>query len=186
MMAHVLVAQLCLSLWDPTDCIPPGSSIHGISQARVLEWVAVSFSRASSYPRDQAHISCISCTGRRILYHWDTWEALWSWLGQVYSRLRLHACQEERWKDPRGCKRRESPENDLNFKWVTYPHTDPLTGDRNPTGSRCLNIICLITGWLASHGNVRTTPEKADLETSLKSSRDISGYKSQEREILQV
>jgi len=84
-------AQLCLSLWDPMDCSPPGSSIHGISQARILEQVAVSFSRGSSYPRDQAHISRISCSGKRILYHWYTWEALWSWLGQVYSWLRLHA-----------------------------------------------------------------------------------------------
>ena len=39
----VLVAQLCLTLWDPVDCIPPGSSIHGISQARIPEWVVVSF-----------------------------------------------------------------------------------------------------------------------------------------------
>ena len=51
---------------DSMDCSPPGSSVHGISQARILEWVAISFSRASSQPRDQTHISCI---GRQILYH---------------------------------------------------------------------------------------------------------------------
>ena len=38
------VAQLCLTLWDPMDCNPPGSSIHGIFQAKILEWVAISFS----------------------------------------------------------------------------------------------------------------------------------------------
>ena len=54
------------------DCSPPGSSVHGISQARILEWVAISFSRGSSRPRDQ---TCISCIGRRILYHWATWKA---------------------------------------------------------------------------------------------------------------
>ena len=53
------VAQLCLTLCDPKDCSPPGSSVHGILQARILEWVAISFSRGSSQPRDQVYISCI-------------------------------------------------------------------------------------------------------------------------------
>ena len=53
------------------DCSSPGSSVYGILQARVLEWVAISFSRGSSRPRDQ---TCISCVGRRILYHWATRE----------------------------------------------------------------------------------------------------------------
>ena len=48
----VLVAQSCPNLCDPMDCSPPVSSVHGILQARVLEWVAVSFSRGSSQPRD--------------------------------------------------------------------------------------------------------------------------------------
>ena len=58
----VLVAQLCLSLCDPVDCGPPGSSVHGILQARLLEWVAIPSSRGSSQPRDQTWVSCI--TGR--------------------------------------------------------------------------------------------------------------------------
>ena len=45
MRVLVLVTQLCLTLWDPMDCNPPGSSIHGIFQAKILEWVAISFSR---------------------------------------------------------------------------------------------------------------------------------------------
>ena len=49
----VLVAQLCLILSDPLDCSPPDSSVHGILQARILEWVAISFSRGSSQSRDQ-------------------------------------------------------------------------------------------------------------------------------------
>ena len=53
-----LVAQSRLTLCDPVDCTPPGSSAHGISQARVLEWVAISFSRGSSQPRDQTQLSC--------------------------------------------------------------------------------------------------------------------------------
>ena len=47
-----LVAKSCLTLWDPMDCSSPGSSVHGILQARILEWVAVSFSRRSSQTRD--------------------------------------------------------------------------------------------------------------------------------------
>ncbi|KAB0347695.1 hypothetical protein FD754_012552 [Muntiacus muntjak] len=53
------------------DCSPPGSSVHGILQARILEWVAIPLSRGPSRPRDQTHISCI---GRQVLYHCTTWE----------------------------------------------------------------------------------------------------------------
>ena len=53
------VAQLCPTLCDSVDCSPPGSSVHGILQARILEWVAISFSRGSSQPRDQTRVSCI-------------------------------------------------------------------------------------------------------------------------------
>ena len=51
------VPQLCLTLWDPMDCSPPGSSVHGILQARTLEWVAMPFSRGSSQPRDWTSVS---------------------------------------------------------------------------------------------------------------------------------
>ena len=52
--------QLCLTLGDIMDCSPPGSSVHGILQARILEWVAISFYRGSSQPRDQTQVSCIA------------------------------------------------------------------------------------------------------------------------------
>ena len=67
-----LITKLCLTLWDSMDCNPPGSTVHGISQARILEWVAISFSRKSSQPRDPTHISCIA---GGTLYHCTTWEA---------------------------------------------------------------------------------------------------------------
>ena len=57
-------AQMCLTLYDPMDYSPLGSSVHGLLQARILESVAISFSRASSRPRDQTRISCL---GRQIL-----------------------------------------------------------------------------------------------------------------------
>ena len=53
----VLVAQMCLTLCDPMDCSPPGSSVHGILQARVLEWIAIPISRRSSRPGDQTWVS---------------------------------------------------------------------------------------------------------------------------------
>ena len=53
---------------------PPGSSVRGILQARVLEWIAIPFSRVSFWPRDWTRVFCISCIGRRILYHCTTWE----------------------------------------------------------------------------------------------------------------
>ena len=52
----VLVAQLYPTLWDPVDCSPPGSSVHGILQARILECVAISFSRGPSQSRDQTQV----------------------------------------------------------------------------------------------------------------------------------
>ena len=68
------VAQSCPTLCDPVDCSPPGSSVHGISQARILEWVAMPSSRGSSPPRDRTHLCCIPCIGRQILYHCTTWK----------------------------------------------------------------------------------------------------------------
>ena len=58
----------------PPDCSSPGSSIRGIFQARILAWVAISYSRESSWPRDQTCISCISYMGRRVLTPSATWE----------------------------------------------------------------------------------------------------------------
>ena len=75
---HTLCVCMCSVVSDflgSNACIPLGSSVHGIPQARILEWVAISFSRGSSGPRDRTCLSSVSCTGRRILYHWATWEA---------------------------------------------------------------------------------------------------------------
>ena len=55
---------------------PPGSSVLGISKARVLEWVAISFSRGSSWPRDPTHVSYVSCIAGKVFTHWAFGEAL--------------------------------------------------------------------------------------------------------------
>ena len=61
--------QSCLTLRNPVNCSLPGSSLHGILQARTVEWVSKPSSRGSSWPRDQIHVSYISCMGRQDLYH---------------------------------------------------------------------------------------------------------------------
>ena len=72
---HAQSLQSCLILCNPMDYSLPGSSVHGILQARILEWVAISFSRGSSGPRDWTQVSWVFCIGRWILYHGATWEA---------------------------------------------------------------------------------------------------------------
>ena len=68
-LSRFSLVQLCNTM----DCRLPGSSVHGIPQAIILEWVGISSSRRSSRPKDQTHISCI---GRQILYHWTTRKSL--------------------------------------------------------------------------------------------------------------
>ena len=76
LMRHVNEwAQLCLTLCDPVDCSPSGSSVHGILQERILEWVAIFPPGESSWPRVWTQISCISCIGRRNLYCYAICEA---------------------------------------------------------------------------------------------------------------
>jgi len=69
-------AQSCQTLCKPMGCSPPASSVQGSSQARILEWVAISCSRGHSGPRNWTCISCKSCTGRQSLYHYATG---WGW-----------------------------------------------------------------------------------------------------------
>ena len=78
----------------------PASSVHGILQARILEWVAVSLSRGTSRPRDQTQASCI---GRWVLYHWATREAL------LLSQIDLNTQKE----------RRANGQYVLNYSWDT-------------------------------------------------------------------
>ena len=73
MEVKVLVAQSCLTLCDPMDCSPPGSSVFGILQARMLEWVAIPFFRGSSRPKDWTWVSYIA---GRFFTIWATGEAL--------------------------------------------------------------------------------------------------------------
>ena len=94
----------CIQLFaTPWMQSPPGSSVHGILQARILEWVAISSSRGSSQPRNWTQVSCVSCIGREILYHHATWESSNESISSVQfshsvvsDSLRPHASQHTR------------------------------------------------------------------------------------------
>ena len=73
-MCVCVFAQASPALCDPMDCSPPSSSVHGIFQARILEWVAIFFSKGTSRPRHQIHVSWVAYIGRQILYHCAIWE----------------------------------------------------------------------------------------------------------------
>ena len=83
---HSEVTQSCSTLWNPMDCSLPGSSIHGIHQARILEWTAISFSMGSSRSRDRTQVSCI--VGRRFNL-WATREAH-MYIGCIYIYIHTH------------------------------------------------------------------------------------------------
>ena len=85
-----LVAQSCPTLCSPMNCSLSGSSIHGILQARILEWIAIPFSRGSSCPKDRTQVSCIAGTFFTI---WATGKINW-WLKNYYS----WDIQSVRWK----------------------------------------------------------------------------------------
>ena len=72
------ITKSCWTHCNLMDSGPPGSSVHRTFQARILEWIATSFSRGSTRPRDWIHVSCFSYIGRWILYPWVTWETLFS------------------------------------------------------------------------------------------------------------
>ena len=75
-------------LWEPMNCSSLGFSDHGIFQARILERVASPYSRWSSQPRDQIHVSCVCCISRQILHHCTTWEAQFKQLRIPYLYLK--------------------------------------------------------------------------------------------------
>ena len=85
---HAKSLQLCSPLCSAMDCSLPGSSVHGILQARILEWVAAPSSRGSSRPWDRTCISYVSCTGRWVLYHQHH-------LGSPRSTLNAHCVLHE-------------------------------------------------------------------------------------------
>ena len=92
---RIVVAQLCPSLCNHMDSSPPGSSVHGTLQARILEWVAISFSKRSSWPRDWTWVSCMADSllseppGKPNLH-----DSLFNWFSPVFTR-KVFNCQAD-------------------------------------------------------------------------------------------
>ena len=78
MRVKLLVIQLCLTLGKPKDCSLPGYFVYGVLQARTLEWIAIPFSKGSSWHRDQ---TCVCCIASRFFTIWDNREA------QIYAYI---------------------------------------------------------------------------------------------------
>ena len=103
-------AQSHTTLCDPIDYSLPGSSVHGILQARILQWVAISFSKGSSQPRDWSCISCGFCINWQIylfINHWATlealqnfWEILWATVVVLVAQLCLTLCDPMYYSPP--------------------------------------------------------------------------------------
>ena len=83
---HAESLQSCPTLCDPTDCSPSGSSVHGILQASILEWVAMPSSTGSSAPRDQTHVSCGCCMAGGLFTAEPPGETQWK-AGNAIERL---------------------------------------------------------------------------------------------------
>ena len=83
---HTQLIQLYLTLCDPMDSSPSGSSVHGILQARIFEWASMTSSRGFSWPRNQTCVSWVFCIAGEFFTFWATWEALISLL-YVYNFL---------------------------------------------------------------------------------------------------
>ena len=99
------VTQSCLTLCDPVDCSPSGSSVRGVFPARILGWIAIPFSRGSSWPRDRSRVSCFAggffpiwatreaaCNVLIVYYHCH-WRLRFDWPQANYSCL--HLCPQE-------------------------------------------------------------------------------------------
>ena len=111
-LLSLLVTQSCLTLCNPMDCSPPGSSVHGILQEGILEWVATPFCRGSSWPRDRTWVSCVAggfFTGIR----WKVCCTQYvSKFGKLISGHRTGKCQFSF-----QCQRRAKPKNVQKWKW---------------------------------------------------------------------
>ena len=164
-MNEGVYAQLCPPLCNSLDCIPPGSSVHGILQARTLEWVAISCSRGSSRPRDRSHGPCVTHTGRHILRHSTTCEALKSsdtytatHRGEVTLTCSLVVLQPVGWNACLERRARLSSDREreiLCAKKVVPVCLEPVSQRGDPGGT-----ISVRTGYeLPARGDPATTPQ---------------------------
>ena len=141
-MCACMLSHFSPNLRDPLDCSLPGSSVHGILQARILEWVAVPFSRGSSCPRDWTCSSYVSCIGRRALYHWCH---LGSPLGSdVFPLSVAHMAAENIWRFSNFAFRSQTQ----TFSWKDGVRSDDGVYNSFPVTislTSAQNVLCVLS-----------------------------------------
>ena len=182
---HAQALQSCLTLCDPMDCSLPGSSVHGVLQARILEWVAMPSSKGSSQPRNRTYVSS---TAGRFFTHWATWETLqphglygpWNSSGQntgVGSLSLLQGIFPTQGSNPglphcrwilyqlnhKGCPR--------ILEWVAYPFSRGSSWPRNQTGVSCI-AGRFFTNWAIREAYIQHTAGICSAPTDDGSSQD--------------
>ena len=138
------------------DCIPPGSSVHAISQARILAWVAVSFSRGSSPPRDGTDVSFI---GRWILYHRATWEAqsAWQLTGNVLEM------NQRRKKGSKGRRGERGRKDNHSYSFLTFGNFSGELGNRERKVGKLWTTLCIcILGFPGDSGGKASAHSAGD------------------------
>ena len=151
------VCSVRSDFFDPMDYSPPGSSLHGIFPARILEWVAISSSRGSSWPRDQIRVSWVSCIGGWILDRWATWEALsithsWAKIKAkwgISKYMRLHRLEQIIVYGNKGSFKEKSSGTSLVAQWLRLyapnarcPGSIPGQGTRAHRPQLNVSIFC--------------------------------------------
>ena len=139
----VLVAHLCPTLCNIMDCSPPDTSVHGILQARILEWVVISFSRGSSQPKDWTWVSCIA---DRFFTIWATEEAL-----PLCKQAHLRCST---WLPlPLGEKPRELPEG----RWMNTPSAQHIDSLLHTVACNCRDDVNVLWSTKSFHGFIQWT-----------------------------
>ena len=133
-----LVVQSCLTICYPMDYSLPGSSVHGIFQARILEWVDISFSRGSFWPRVQTWVSCSSCIAGRFFTAEPSGKP--RYLMWLVARSCLTLC------DPMGCSPSGSSVHGIlqarTQDWIPVPSSRGSSQSRDWTRVSCISCNC--------------------------------------------
>ena len=169
MCMNAQCTQLSSTLHDPMDCSSPGSTVHGILQARILEWVAMPSSRGSSQPRDRTHASCGSCAEEPlwkpllndsilihsvvIQKHFVVYLGLWGGGGRIYKAWKVHSFPfsfvliiRYFWSSNRfrhwGHKSSKYPSNSYLLRWFKCQNSSKINILLMKSSSNQINILC--------------------------------------------
>ena len=130
--------QSSLALCDPMDFRPPGSSVHGILQARILEWVAICFSRVSSQYRDRTWVSCVSCTAGEFFFFFF----FYCWAIQEASHLTMRVKVKVTQSCPTLCDPMDYTVHGILqagiLEWVAFPFSRASSQPRDQTQVSCI------------------------------------------------